>query len=127
MRFHAWCLGLLLAAAGAAAPLDCDLSQYKEQPGLRAEVSGETLRLTWQGERQQELRAAFGIDSGQPLVRELAVRRGGGSWAVLASGVSAGETVVVDGQLRLSPGAKATVKAPRGPAEQAETAEAARR
>jgi multidrug efflux system membrane fusion protein len=60
-------------------------------------------------------------------VRPVQVARSWDTWAVLTSGVSAGETVVVDGQLRLSPGAKATVKAPRGPAQQAETAEAARR
>ena len=60
-------------------------------------------------------------------VRPVQVTRSWDTWAVVASGVSAGETVVVDGQMRLSPGAKATVKAPRGPAAQAETAEAARR
>jgi multidrug efflux system membrane fusion protein len=60
-------------------------------------------------------------------VRPVQVTRSWTTWAVLASGVSAGETVVVDGQLRLSPGAKAMIRGPRTPGGAAETAEAARR
>ena len=74
---------VLVCAPGAAAPLSCDLSEYKEVPGLRAQVADDTLRLTWQGERGQELRASFGIDNGQPVVRELAARKQGGEWVVL--------------------------------------------
>ena len=60
-------------------------------------------------------------------VRQVQVARNWDAWAVVTSGVSAGDTVVVDGQLRLSPGAKASIKAPRPVSQQAETAEAARR
>jgi multidrug efflux system membrane fusion protein len=60
-------------------------------------------------------------------VRPVQVTRSWDTWTVLSSGVSAGETVVVDGQLRLSPGAKAVVRPVRTPGVQAETAEAARR
>ena len=77
---------LLLSAAAApatAAPLECNLSQYKEAPGLKAENTAGALRLAWQGERGQELRAAFAIDSGAPVIRELAARQPGGQWATL--------------------------------------------
>src|SRR5881296_1919002 len=73
----------LLAASTLAAALNCDLSNYKEQPGLKAENTSDALRLSWQGERREELRAAFGIDGGTPVVRELAARKQGGQWAVL--------------------------------------------
>ena len=45
-------------------------------------------------------------------VRNVKVERTWRDLAVIASGVEPGETVVTDGQLRLSPGAKATVRAP---------------
>jgi hypothetical protein len=71
-------LGLFLALA-----LDCNLAAYKPQPGLQAEIVKEQLRVTWQGESGQQLRAAFGIQDGQPLIRELAARKAGGAWVVL--------------------------------------------
>jgi multidrug efflux system membrane fusion protein len=59
--------------------------------------------------------------------RPVQISRTWGTWAVVAQGVSVGETVVVDGQLRLSPGAKASIKPARTAADVAGTAEAARR
>src|SRR6476619_1013102 len=41
------------------------------------------LELTWRGERQNELRTAFTVRGGQPVVQELAVRKPGGGWMVL--------------------------------------------
>jgi hypothetical protein len=101
MRFRAFLPGLLLAGAAVAAPLNCDLSEYKEQSGLKAEMAGDALRLTWQGERGQELRASFGIDNGTPLVRELAAHKSGGSWAVLGRDLRP-EFSVTSGQRRMS-------------------------
>ncbi|MEP7365843.1 MAG: hypothetical protein ABI972_21525 [Acidobacteriota bacterium] len=63
--------------------LNCDLSAYKPQDGLKAQSHGSTLELSWQGERREELRATFAIRGGKPLVQELAVRKSGGKWIVL--------------------------------------------
>ena len=49
------------------------------------------------------------VDSNTAHLRPVTVRRQGDSIAVLAAGVTAGEQVVVDGQLRLTDGAKVQV------------------
>lgn len=61
----------------------CDLSAYKAAPGLGAVQAGENLRVTWAGASGQELRAIFGVEDGTPRIREMAVRKAGGSWVVL--------------------------------------------
>ena len=97
----------LLAAAAAvcvvaqAQSLRCDLGSYKLQEGLKAEVAGADLRVTWSGERGAELRAVFTIRDAQPLVRELAVRRGASNWSVLARDLTP-EFDVVSGRRRVS-------------------------
>ncbi len=92
---------VLTLAAGLADPLSCDLSAYKEAPGLKAEVTGDLLRFTWQGERGEQLRADFTIRGGQPMVRELAARKGSGSWIVLGRDLTP-EFQVTSGVRRLS-------------------------
>src|SRR5579885_1857721 len=94
-------LALLLTSAAIAAPLSCDLSAYKEAPGLKAEVTGELLRFTWQGERGEQLRADFTIRDGQPMVHELAARKSSGSWIVLGRDLTP-EFQVTSGVRRLS-------------------------
>ena len=51
--------------------------------------------------------------------RPVTIARTDGDWAVVASGLKPGETVVTDGQLRLTPGARVSVKpaAPNAPAK----------
>ncbi|MGH9784862.1 MAG: hypothetical protein ACRD88_11825, partial [Terriglobia bacterium] len=95
-----WCL---LAGAGLvnADSLQCDLSGYKDAAGLKAEMSGDTLRLTWQGTRGQELRVAFGLQNAAPVIRELAVRRQGGQWTLLGRDLSP-EFHVTSGRRRIS-------------------------
>src|SRR5687767_858072 len=66
-----------------AQSLNCDLSQYKAQPGLTAVMEQDALAVTWSGTNGSELRARYGITNGQPIVRELAIRKGGGQWAPL--------------------------------------------
>ena len=66
-----------------AQSLNCDLSQYKAQTGLTAAIEQGALAVTWAGSSGSELRARYGIDNGQPVVRELAVRKSGGQWAPL--------------------------------------------
>ena len=43
-------------------------------------------------------------------LRPVAVDRSAGTETIIATGVKAGETVVTDGQLRLVPGSKVTIK-----------------
>src|SRR5918999_5187319 len=78
-------LSLAIAAAASADPLTCDLSAYRAATGLTAAAQPDALTLTWAGEDGSELRARFGIDAGQPVVRELAVRKASGQWTVLGT------------------------------------------
>ncbi len=97
-------LALLLAfsaALAAAQSLSCDLSGYKPQEGLRAEMRGGTVELAWNGAPGQQLRAAFTVRDGQPVVSELAARKAGGSWVVLGRNLSP-EFQVTSGRRRLS-------------------------
>ena len=81
--------------------LNCDFHQYIPLEGLKAAVVAGELQVTWQGERDQQLRAVFAVVKSQPLVRELAVRKGSGGWLVLARNLSP-EFEVVSGRRRLS-------------------------
>ena len=68
----------------AQAPM-CNLSGYKAAPGLTAAVAGDTLALTWDGDPNQEVRMQLTINSGTPTIKDLSVRRKGGTWASVAS------------------------------------------
>ena len=100
---------LLLAAAilsakamtPAVAPLPCDLTEYKSSPGLTASVAQDQLVVTWRGERGAELRARYTIENGQPLVRDLAVRKAGATWTTLGENLTP-EYQVVTGVRRMS-------------------------
>ena len=61
----------------AGAPWQCDLAQYKSAAGLTAAVAQDQLVVSWRGERGTDLRARYTIVDGQPLIRELAVRKAG--------------------------------------------------
>src|SRR5438093_7027975 len=74
---------VLAASTAFADPLKCDLSAYTAAAGLTAVVEADTLVVTWTGDQDTELRAGYGLDGGQPVVRELAVRKRGGQWATL--------------------------------------------
>jgi len=102
MKVH-WLLAFAALSAGAAESqnLDCDLREYKPVEGLRAALAGGALEVTWQGERAQTLRATFASANRQPVVRELAVRKGNGNWVVLATDLSP-EFEVVSGLRRIS-------------------------
>src|SRR5262245_58624350 len=90
-----------VAARASADPLACSLTGYKAQPGLTAASADNTLTLTWDGDRNQEVRLRFTIENGTPTIKELAVRRKGGSWAVVAASVTP-EYRVVSGMRRTS-------------------------
>jgi hypothetical protein len=102
MRWLRLVLTAAMWTAGAAAQeLQCDLSAYKAQDELKAQMKAGALELTWQGERGDQLRASFIIRGGQPMVKELAVRKTGGSWIVLGQNLTP-EFEVTSGVRRLS-------------------------
>src|SRR5262249_50699528 len=79
---------LLVAAVALADPMNCNLGAYQAQPGLAASVERDMLTVTWQGTGNSELRARYTIERAQPVVRELAVRQGGGEWKVLGENLA---------------------------------------
>jgi hypothetical protein len=80
------CAFLLCAAFVCAAAPDCDLSEYQPQPGITATMRNGALEIVWQGAGGAELRADFDVAGRQPLIRELAARKGG-NWIVLGTGL----------------------------------------
>jgi len=92
---------LLVAAATSADPLTCDLSAYKASPDLTATLANTALTVAWSGDRGQELRLRFVVISGTPTIEELAVRKKGGAWNVLAANVTP-DFRVVSGLRRMS-------------------------
>lgn len=91
---------ITFAALGYADPLNCDLSGYREQAGLKAHIAGDALQLTWTGEQNQDLRAVLAIEQGTPTVRELAARKPGGAWRILGQGLTP-EYSFVSGKRRI--------------------------
>jgi hypothetical protein len=81
--------------------MNCDMQHYKAADGLKAENRNGALQLTWQGERGEELRAAFTIRGGQPTVTELAARPREGAWKVLGQNLTP-EFEVTSGVRRMS-------------------------
>ncbi|MEJ7608593.1 MAG: hypothetical protein WKF37_20560 [Bryobacteraceae bacterium] len=100
-RFLILLFASLPFAAAAKAQLNCDLNTYKAQDGLKAQMKGGLLLVAWQGERREQLRAAFTIREGQPLVQELAARKDSGNWIVLGSNLSP-EFQITSGVRRIS-------------------------
>ena len=76
------------AANQAAAPLNCNLSEYKASSGLTSAIEGNVLTVSWNGQGTSQLRARFAIDGGTPTIRDLSVRRGSGEWATLGQNLS---------------------------------------
>jgi len=96
-----------VAAMAAAAPalfadsMNCNLSQYKAAQGLTAAVEQNGLVVSWAGQNGADLRAQYAIDGGQPVVRELAVKKPGGSWTTLGRNLTP-EYHVVSGIRRMA-------------------------
>jgi hypothetical protein len=94
--------GIIFPASEARADrLNCSLAEYRAQPGLTAAVAGDTLTVTWEGDRNRELRLRFEIDGGAPVIEELAVRRKGEAWVTLAAN-AAPDFRVVSGLRRIT-------------------------
>ena len=94
MRFarrFSFLIGLaVVATLGAAAcrAADCDLTRYRAQAGLTAAGEGESVVIAWDGDNASRLRLRFSIDASVPTITELAIRKGGGAWTTLASGLT---------------------------------------
>ena len=102
MRIAVTTLAIGLAASSLyAEPLQCDLAEYQALSGLTAAVADDTLTLTWDGDRDQEVRLRLTINGGTPTIRDLAVRPAGAAWVTLASNVTP-EFRVVSGKRRIS-------------------------
>jgi hypothetical protein len=95
--------GLLALRIAAQQPeaLNCDLTHYKGSAGLTAAVAANLLAVSWRGDRDAELRARYAIAAGRPLIRDLAVRRSGGSWITIGENLGA-EYHVVTGVRRMT-------------------------
>ena len=77
--------------ATAAAPADavsCDMSRYKASAGLAASMDQNVLTVSWSGQSGSEMRTRYAIESGQPMVRELSVRKSGGQWVTLGQNLT---------------------------------------
>ncbi len=97
------CSALAVAALAPrlrADPLPIDLAHYAAQPGLTAVAGSDELTVTWAGADHTEMRARYAVEQGQPLIRELAVRRGEGGWSVLGTNLTA-EFAVQTGHRRI--------------------------
>lgn len=81
---------LLPLALLSAVPLcaACDWKTYRPIAGVQASAEGEGVAITWTGERNEMLRLRLGVEEGQPVVRELAVRAAGRAWARLGSSLT---------------------------------------
>lgn len=83
-----------------AAPLKCDLSEYKGRSELTATVQGEVLIVDWASEGASEVRAGLAINNGVPVIRDLSVRAGG-AWTTLGENLTP-EFRVTSGVRRMS-------------------------
>ncbi len=71
--------------AAYAQGLMCDLSEYRAASGLMASVEGGRLRLTWDGDGDQQLRLDFAIREGTPVIGAIAIKRQrAAQWVTLA-------------------------------------------
>jgi hypothetical protein len=94
-------LSLSVVSMASAEGFNCDLAQYKATTGLTAAIEQDALVVTWAGQGGSEVRARYAIQNGQPVIRDLAVRRQGGQWATLGQNL-APEYHVVSGVRRMS-------------------------
>ena len=88
----------------------CDLAQYKGSSGLTAAMEQDVLAVTWNGQAGSEVRARYAVDGGQPVIRDLSVRKSGGQWASLGQNLTP-EYHVVSGIRRLGTDQAAPLRA----------------
>jgi hypothetical protein len=91
----------VIGAPPRADAVTCDMAQYKSIPGLTAAMDQNVLTVVWNGQSGSEMRTRYAIEGGQPIVRELAVRKSGGPWVTLGQNLTP-EYHVVSGIRRMS-------------------------
>ena len=74
---------LTLCSVAGAEPLECDFTDYRQSAGLSAEALDGDVLFEWDGAAEGRLRAAFGLDGDQPVIREMSVLSRAGHWAPL--------------------------------------------
>ena len=79
---------VLFPCLATAQTLKCNLDGYKPVDGVKAEVKGGSVALSWNGEAGEQLMAEFALRDGQPVVLQLAARNTGGPWTVLGKDLS---------------------------------------
>jgi len=93
--------GVSFVPAVYADSMNCNLAQYKATQGLTAAVEQDALVVSWTGQGGADLRARYAIESGQPVIRELAVKKSGGSWTAVGRNLTP-EYHVVTGVRRMA-------------------------
>jgi hypothetical protein len=93
-------MALLSGMAAAQTPV-CNLQDSKSVDGIKAEANHNGVELMWAGEAGQQLRAHFALRDGQPVVQELAARKGGTQWIVLGKDLTP-QFEVTTGRRRIS-------------------------
>src|SRR5271168_3394248 len=91
----------IFSGIATAQTFKCNLQDYKSVDGVKAEIGGNSVQLTWQGEAGQQLRAQFTLRDGQPAVQELAARKSSGQWIVLGKDLTP-QFEVTTGRRRIS-------------------------
>lgn len=94
-------ISLFFAASGNAAPLSCDFSQYHPAEGIRAELKGGVLQLSWDGAARQQVQVSFGLQGTSPVIREMSIRKMGGARVILGQDLHP-EFQVTTGRRRIS-------------------------
>ena len=79
---------LLVPSAIYADSFTCNLAGYKAMPGVTAEMAGNSLLVTWEGDSNQQLRLRLSINTGTPTIQELAIRRNKGAWIPIATNLT---------------------------------------
>ena len=59
---------LFTSAAASADPLTCNLSDYRQTPGLTATVANDALTVTWDGDSGQQVRLRMTVMSRVPTM-----------------------------------------------------------
>ncbi len=81
--------------------LHCDMQEYVKSEGVKVQAGDDAVTLQWRGESDQELRAKLTLQNGQPLIRELAARKGSGAWVILGTDLTP-DFEVTTGKRRMS-------------------------
>ena len=74
---------LLISANAIGAPLSCDFGQYQPIEGIRAELKGDLLQVSWEGAARQQVQVSFGLQGTSPVIQEMSVRKMGGAKVIL--------------------------------------------